>query len=65
MPLMIFIFFSLRSIQIYTSLSIQTKKPAPLIITRQLSQPPVIYRTFLFLENHVAVSRYILGVTGV
>ena len=31
----------------------------------QLSHPPVIYRTFLFSENHVTVSRYILGVTGV
>jgi len=30
----------------------------------QLSQPPVIYRTFLFLENHPPVSRYILGVMG-
>ena len=30
----------------------------------QLSQPPVIYRTFLFSENHPPVSRYILGFTG-
>jgi len=30
----------------------------------QLSQPPVIYRTFLFLKNHPTVSRYILRFTG-
>ena len=29
------------------------------LIASQLSQPPVIYRTFLFSENHVAVSLYI------
>ena len=35
------------------------------LTANQLSQPPVIYRTFLFSENHPPVSRYILGVTGV
>jgi len=35
------------------------------LIANQLSQPPVIYRTFLFWENHPPVYRYILGVTGV
>jgi hypothetical protein len=34
------------------------------LTANQLSQPPVIYRTFLFLENHPPVSRYILGFTG-
>jgi hypothetical protein len=35
------------------------------LTANQLSQPPVIYRTFLFSENHPPVSYYILGFTGV
>ena len=43
---------------------LQTKTPAPSNTIRQLSQPPVIYRTFLFSKNHPPASSYISALAG-